>query len=540
MNTLTISRSVYSPYADINHNQNDVSKSRKLVTLPSFSTGKTPESLSSEFPEWLTEPPATKEDVSDEEVDIALQELADSLYPNNKQVYSNSSRMRALKETATEKVDDLVMMLALNEAGTFSKANEMQIKALAVMAERLDAVSLERVKKVREECDKAVEQAQKAKKGRIASVCFDWALSVVQIGFGIAKLAAGIVTFNPLWIVGGALNIAAGAMGAVKATLKTLALADPKNAATYDKIAGVFEAIETVITVVAVLVDITSAVFKGLAKVSAKIGARLVESGKKLVFSMQKFADAGKGVALAVMKGSPDALRAALKNMVQAAQHVFMYAVKFGKALAKVVVHVVKEAAKGLVETVKAVVKNIIAFIKKCIRAIKKTLTSITSASFTPQNILAKLGKLLGKITIFSRQMLSGLWDGLKGMYQSLKNAVPDYIKAWNPKSAQDMKRFYDASQTYIYAAQSAIVGASKVVGGVNRIQRSKLDHDIGMLKTDQAFLDNVSNDIKGMTRQHRARLTEQLGQQNEMRARAARLIREQGALRVQIAGTIA
>ncbi|WP_019211501.1 type III secretion system translocon subunit SctE [Yersinia massiliensis] len=81
-----------------------------------------------------------------------------------------------------------------------------------------------RVAEYQQQIDKAVEQADKAKKAGIFSAVCDWIIGAVEVVYGAMKLAQGILTGDPLALASGAAYVAAGTAGLVKAAAETAML----------------------------------------------------------------------------------------------------------------------------------------------------------------------------------------------------------------------------------------------------------------------------------------------------------------------------
>ncbi|WP_145583195.1 type III secretion system translocon subunit SctE [Yersinia thracica] len=81
-----------------------------------------------------------------------------------------------------------------------------------------------RVSEYQKQIDKAVEQADKAKKAGIFNAVFDWFIGAVEVVYGALKVVEGVVTGDPVAIASGVAYFSAGTAGLVKAVAETAML----------------------------------------------------------------------------------------------------------------------------------------------------------------------------------------------------------------------------------------------------------------------------------------------------------------------------
>lgn len=275
------------------------------VALPSFSNiqiGEVGQEKSSPFLLELGNPPASNTAVSREEVADVFAELekffskdksshiARSLSTVSSNDYVDDHRLQ-------ESLDYLLVAVSITTITTLGQIAQAKGRALEIMADHRDSVNKKLLEKSREECDKAVEQASKARKAGIFHVVCDWAMSAVQIIVGAVKFAAAWATGNALMMAGAVLNMASGVAGFVKALMNTLALVDPERALKYKKIAEIAAYIELTLTIIATVVDVTSAVFRA-GKVATVTKEVLQQGG-------------GNAIYMATQSGSKVALKQA-------------------------------------------------------------------------------------------------------------------------------------------------------------------------------------------------------------------------------------
>lgn len=282
------------------------------ATLPDFSGIRTEKSKQESFigvPLELANPPAANTAVSLDEVADLFVELEkffpnDNLSPKAPRLSALASGVYIDDNMLRESLDGLLVAVSITTIVTLGKIAQAKGRALEIMADRRDGINKKLLEKSREECDKAVEQANKAKKAGIFSVVCDWAMSAVQIIVGAVKFAAAWVTGNALVMAGAVMNIVAGAVCFIKSLMNTLAMADPANASKYKKVAEIAAYIELTLTIIAAVVDVTSAVFRA-GKVATVTKEVLQQGG-------------GNAIYMATQSGSKVALKQACSAVANA------------------------------------------------------------------------------------------------------------------------------------------------------------------------------------------------------------------------------
>lgn len=156
--------------------------------------------------------------------------------------------MEALAMTAT--------VLSLRSFGDTAKAT---LKALEIATQAEDSLRREQVLQYQQQMDRAVEQADKARKAGVLGVVFDWIIAVAEVVSGLFKMVTGTLTGNPLSVAGGAMDLMAGLAGLVKATANTLALVDPDNAEKHRAAADEAGKVQLSFEIAGAAVDVTSA-----------------------------------------------------------------------------------------------------------------------------------------------------------------------------------------------------------------------------------------------------------------------------------------
>ncbi|WP_328592408.1 type III secretion system translocon subunit SctE [Yersinia rochesterensis] len=119
----------------------------------------------------------------------------------------------------------LIMSMAGNlNLGIFSDL----CKSIGKQMERATDVQAflrdKRVAEYQKQIDKAIEQADKAKKAGIFNAVFDWIIGAAEVVYGALKVVEGVLTGDPVAITSGVAYLAAGTAGLVKAAAETAML----------------------------------------------------------------------------------------------------------------------------------------------------------------------------------------------------------------------------------------------------------------------------------------------------------------------------
>ncbi|MFR9717999.1 type III secretion system translocon protein [Aeromonas diversa] len=187
------------------------------------------------------------------------------------------------------------MSLAAALLGVKSLGDNANLKSLAleIRTQGAENLRLRQNEDLRKQVDKAIEDQQKAHKAGIFSAIVDWIVSVAEVISGVAKLVVGDYA-------GGAMDLAAGCAGLVKAACETLALIDTANADKYKAIADVAGKVQLAFEIAGMMVDLVS-VGRGVmaAKSVAKTSETVMEGA------------AGQAVHTAVAQGSEAAVKTA-------------------------------------------------------------------------------------------------------------------------------------------------------------------------------------------------------------------------------------
>jgi len=210
-------------------------------------------------------------------------------------------------------------VMAAAAAGLYNnnlKLAEIDTKGQQNRIEATNQIRLKQCDDLRQQIDQALADQKKAQKSGILGTICNWITAAVKLVVGVAKLVTGNV-------VGGLADLAAGVAGVVKAVASTLALADPKHADTYNKIADIAGKVEMSFDLVGMGFDIGKAA-KGLmgSKGIGRATSRVMQSG-----------EAGKALTGAIKEGTKAGIESAAKQIAKETAELTSETLK--KSLAK-------------------------------------------------------------------------------------------------------------------------------------------------------------------------------------------------------------
>lgn len=239
-------------------------------------------------------PPRPRESVTLRLAEGALNRILDAFGPR---VDGKPITLAQLERTPME-----AMSLAAALLGVKSLGDNADLKSLAleIRTQGAENLRLRQNEDLRKQIDKAIEDQNKAQKAGIFSAIVDWIVSVAEVISGVAKIIGGDVA-------GGAMDLAAGCSGLVKAFAETMALvSDGDAAAKWKEVADIAGKIQLGFEIAGMMVDIIS-VGRGVmaAKSMAKATETAMEKGAGELLEntiKQTSGAAGKEVAQEVIK----------------------------------------------------------------------------------------------------------------------------------------------------------------------------------------------------------------------------------------------
>lgn len=193
-------------------------------------TGKTTPISPATMPDWRAIaglPPSmetniTSAKVTQQKAQAALDRLLVAL-PQSATKKEGENRLY-LDRLASTDMQLIVAMAGNLNLGVFSDLCKSIGKQMERAADVQTFLRDKRVADYQQQIDKAVEQADKAKKAGIFNAVCDWIVGAVEVIYGAIKVAEGVLTGNPVALASGAAYLAAGTAGLVKAAAETAML----------------------------------------------------------------------------------------------------------------------------------------------------------------------------------------------------------------------------------------------------------------------------------------------------------------------------
>lgn len=251
-------------------------------------------SLAPALPKWehccgelLNAPVLARQSVTLRQAEEALNRIFEA---SGTKVDGKSITLADVESTPMEAMSLAAALLSVKFLG-----NNANLKSLAleIHTQGAENLRLRQNEDLRKQIDKALEDQQKAHKAGIFSAIVDWIVSDAEVISGVAKLVVGDYA-------GGAMDLAAGCAGLVKAVCETLALIDTAKADKYKEIADVAGKVQLAFEIAGMMVDLVS-VGRGVmaAKSIAKTSETVMEGA------------AGQAVHTAVAQGGEAAVKTA-------------------------------------------------------------------------------------------------------------------------------------------------------------------------------------------------------------------------------------
>ncbi|AKM48566.1 type III secretion system translocon protein [Edwardsiella anguillarum] len=202
---------------------------------------------------------------------------------------------KPLTVTDIERTPMEAMTLAASLLGVKALGDNANLKALAmeIRTHGAESLRLRQNEDLRKQVEKSIEDQAKAQKAGIFSAIVDWIVSIAEVVSGIGKILIGD-------FAGGAMDVAAGCAGLVKAACETLALIDKDNAEKYQSIADVAGKVQLAFEIAGMAVDLVSV---GRGVMASKSIAKATETVME--------GAAGEALHTAVTQGSEAAIKTA-------------------------------------------------------------------------------------------------------------------------------------------------------------------------------------------------------------------------------------
>lgn len=164
--------------------------------------------------------PKNDDTVSAKEAQAALTKIL-------KQFSSSSDGSPIINLASLEKIPMESLMLMSTNLGIilFSKSAELSSKAMDIQTETQTALKIKQVKDYQQQLADNIAAADKAKKGGIIQVVFDWTIATAEFAYGASRVLGAMATGDIAGGASGAAYMLAGMSGMVKAIAETLILA---------------------------------------------------------------------------------------------------------------------------------------------------------------------------------------------------------------------------------------------------------------------------------------------------------------------------
>ncbi|EHE1606710.1 type III secretion system translocon protein [Salmonella enterica] len=400
---------------------------------------------------------AVTEKISLQEANNALKELLDAVPGNHK----SPSLPDFLRIDPTV----LSMMMTGVLLSVFGSSAQSLCQQLERATDVQNALRDKQVKEYQEQIQKAIEQADKARKAGIFGAIFDWITGIFETVIGAFKVVEGFLSDNPLEMASGVAYMAAGFAGMVKAGAETAMLfgADPD---TCKAVINVTSKIQLGCETVALVLDVF------------QIG-RAFMATRALSGAAEKVLDSGFGEELAErMAGAGEAEIDALAE-------------EFGRQVCENFSKQFESLDREMVELGEMEEES-----AEFSRTAEKNMTRRAGKSFTKEGVKAMV-KEAAKETLEKCAQ-----EGEKFL---LKNIRKQILVNMFKKIMSALLR--DCSCKSLQAIRCATEGGNQTNAGVIKTEKAKLEKKIEQLIARQQFLDFIMEQMEGQKKMEQKRL---------------------------------
>ncbi|WP_108651892.1 type III secretion system translocon subunit SctE [Dongshaea marina] len=421
--------------------------------------------------------PKNRQYTTREHTDRALKTLFGQLQASPDKVPKGSST----NQISSMSVDSLSLYISLLVTDGFNARAKDLVKALDALHDRQKLESSAKLKDQIEAINKNVEQAHKAQKNNIFTAILDWVMSAVEVVLGAIKLAAAVVTCNPVGIAGGVAEIGAGLTGFVKAALETAALcqSDPEKAQKLREAANIVGYVQMGLGIVAAALDITQTARATMAATKAANAAKVASTA----------GDIGEKVTKTVVAQ-------AAGKITEAESKVILE--KIGKELAQELIQTAtKDVAKGITEEA---AKELL---KKAAQQAVEQAAKEASKVFAKEGLEAAAKAAAETIaTTVKQEVKDGIKSLTKAIVTSAARAATDFVSggissfynfAMKREMADLQKEISD-----LLADQQMMDSFLEVLNQMMDKQRSRVKETLKMISdgqnTTQSNIENLSN----------------------------------------------
>lgn len=392
------------------------------------------------------------------------------------------------------------MMLSMMMTQLVLKVSGNNANALCQQLERATEVQAAlRNKQVAEyqvQINKAIEQADQARKAGIFSAVFDWIISGVEAVVGVLKMVEGVLTADPLAIADGAAYFSAGGAGMVKAGAETALLLGADKSVCND-IINAAGTVQTACEGVALALDIM------------QIG-RGISAARAITKATEEVLDSGVGKALidAVAKGAESELKTLAEKAGQEVSRVI--GKDFGMALEREMVEVGDMAIEAAAHELEAE--------SNMVRGISKSFTREGVAKLVETAIEGAGKDLLKK----SEEVVA----------KKLRDAILQKLRRSIVKTV-----ISDCTHKALLITRATAGGANRISASIVAATSAKLQRDIERLIVQQGYIDFMQNWTEDRKKTQQKRLNEAYQDGANALRIASEIIDNSGTVLANIAG---
>ncbi|HDL6965165.1 TPA: type III secretion system translocon subunit SctE [Yersinia enterocolitica] len=399
-------------------------------------------------------------------------------------------------ETDIQQIMSMVSSLNLGLFSNLCKSiNQQMERATDVQTFLRD----KRVAEYQQQIDKAVEQADKAKKAGIFTAVFDWIVGAVEVVYGALKVAEGVLTGDPLAIASGVAYLAAGTAGLVKAAAETAMLLGASKEKCQEVI-DVAGKVQLGCECFAMAIDIFQA-------------ARAINAARTVT----------KGASEVLKSGASEALSDAIKR--GASGEIEQLAEKFGKDVSQ---QVSRNISLNVMETEMVEVGNMTSAAAKQAAKAEIALVRNITKSFTHEGIEKLVGGVAKKLA----------QDAIKkGITLTAEQFSQQCVKAIMKKSVTTILK--DIATSPLLIMQKCTAAAGQVNSGQLAIQSANLRKEIEKLILDQDFTQFMDEWVERNKQHQLKQLKDTSEAAQDTVTKLSDNIKQNGMLQTQIAGSL-
>ncbi|EAM2887151.1 type III secretion system translocon protein [Salmonella enterica] len=390
----------------------------------------------------------------------------------------------------------LSMMMTILILNVFGSSAQSLCQQLERATEVQNTLRDKQVKEYQEQIQKAIEQADKARKAGIFGAIFDWITGIFETVIGAFKVVEGFLSDNLAEMASGVAYMAAGCAGMVKAGAETAMLfgADPD---TCKAIINVTSKIQLGCETVALALDVF------------QIG-RAFMATRALSGAAEKVLDSGFGEELAErMAGAGEAEIDALAE-------------EFGRQVCENFSKQFESLDREMVELGEMEEES-----AEFSRTAEKNMTRRAGKSFTKEGVKAMVKEAAKEALEKCAQQ-----EGEKFLLKNFRNKV-----LFNMFKKIMSALLSDCSFKGLQAIRCATEGGNQTNAGVIKAEKAKLEKKIEQLITWQQFQDFIMEQIEGQKEMEQKRLQALYKGSGAALKDTLDIIEQYGSVQAKIAG---